>query len=56
MLETIKIVDKNNKRGWVIINKSDIKGGDVVYKEKKTAEKKAETQSMSEACQQTPTT
>lgn len=41
MLETIKIVDKNNKRGWVIINKSDMKDGDVAYKEKKTTEKKA---------------
>lgn len=41
MLETIKITDKNNKRGWVIINKSDMKDGDVVYKEKKlTADKK----------------
>lgn len=34
MLETIKIADENNRRGWVIINKSDMKDGDIAYDEK----------------------
>lgn len=34
MLETIKIADENNRRGWVIINKSDMKDDDIAYDEK----------------------
>ncbi len=35
IIETVKIVHKQSKTGYAIINKSDQKDGDVIYKEKK---------------------
>lgn len=34
-METVKIVSKGFKCGFIIINKQDLKDGDVVYKEPK---------------------
>lgn len=48
LLETVKIKHESSKSGFAIINKSDLKEGDVLYGEETQAEAKEEAKGEQE--------